>query len=119
MHFLKFLQAGDSPFTSLGLLCFTNKCNNAIYRLYIPVFPILTDSIESTHRIDKYFVDYRIVIDQISMTVLPNYQNKYAPNCSAWFPPDLILSCLFQLWFCRRCGSTSVRASTPRSTSSE
>ena len=41
-----------------------------LHNCYIPVFPILTDLIELTHRNDTYFVDYRIEINQIPMTVL-------------------------------------------------
>ena len=41
-----------------------------LHNCHIPVFPILTDLIELTHRKDKYFVDYRIKINQIPMTAL-------------------------------------------------
>ena len=34
------------------------------------MFPILTDFIKMTHRTDKYFVDYKIEIDQIPMVAL-------------------------------------------------
>ena len=37
---------------------------------FFEVIPILTDLIESTHLIDKYFADYRIEIDQIPYTAL-------------------------------------------------
>ena len=53
----KFLNTGDCPFTVLGVV--------VLYRFatmlcigYIPMSPILTDLIESTHQIIKYLADY-------------------------------------------------------------
>ena len=42
------------------------------------MFPIQTDSVELTHQIDEYFVNYRIKINQIPMTALPS------PSSSQW-----------------------------------
>ena len=69
LFFLEFLQTMTVPSPRLVLLCFTDKCYNAIiYKLYSSVsYPNL---IESTHWIDKYFVDYRIEINKIPMTAL-------------------------------------------------
>ena len=59
VFFWSFSRQVTVPLLLWVLLCLTDKCYNAIYRLYSSVsYPNRFNQID-THRIDKYFVDYR------------------------------------------------------------
>ena len=51
---------------------------------YIPVFSNRTNSFESTHRIDTYLADNRIVMNRIPMPVLHNVKETTTGLNSTW-----------------------------------